>query len=77
MNFYNLYENPDEVIPFVEIGNKCSIAHCYNCHALLTLGTIPELSTPTYAEMLDRVDRDGNHWLTDKVKAFYSNRLGD
>lgn len=77
MNFYNLYENPDEAIPFVEIGNKCPIAHCYNCHALLTLGTIPELSTPTYAEMLDRVDRDGNHWLTDKVKAFYSNRLGD
>jgi len=77
MNFYNLYENPDEKIPFVEVGNNCPIAHCYNCHALLTLGTIPELKTPTYAEMLDRVDENGRHWLTDEMQKFYSYRLYD
>ena len=75
MDFYNLYENPEEKIPFQDLGEHCPTAHCYNCHALLTLGTIPELSTPTYAEMLDRVDRDGNHWLTEKVRYFYSRRL--
>lgn len=77
MDFYNLYENPDEEIPFVEIGNHCPTAHCYNCHALLTLGTIPQLDTPSYTKMLDRVDRNGNHWLTEKMREFYSYRLGD
>lgn len=75
MDFYNLYTKPDEEIPFQDIGCNCPTAHCYNCHALLTLGTIPELETPTYAEMLDRVDRDGNHWLTERVREFYSHRL--
>lgn len=75
MDFYNLYENVDEDIPFVEIGNHCPTAHCYNCHALLTLGTIPELETPTYAQMLDRIDRHGNHWLTKEIRELYSYRL--
>lgn len=72
MDFYNLYEKPEEKIPFVEIGNQCKTAHCYNCHALLTLGTIPELATPTYTQMLDRIDKDGNHWLTEEMRKFYS-----
>ncbi len=75
MNFYNLYKNPDEEIPFKQIGNKCPMAHCYNCHALLTLGTIPNLITPTYAEMLDRVDNNGKHWLTTTIRELYSQRL--
>lgn len=75
MNFYNLYENPDEEIPFVQIGTKCPTAHCYNCHALLTLGTIPELDTPTYAQMLDRVDKTGRHWLNENLRIFYSYKL--
>ena len=77
MNFYNLYEKPEEKIPFVEIGCECPTAHCYNCHALLTLGTIPELQTPSYAQMLDRVDRKGNHWLTEEMREFYSFRVGN
>lgn len=77
MDFYNLYENPDEEIPFEPIGTGCPIAHCYNCHALLTLGLIPELNTPTYAEMLDRVDEQGRHWLQPKVRELYSGRCLD
>ncbi|MCQ2081517.1 MAG: radical SAM protein [Lachnospiraceae bacterium] len=75
MNFYNLYENPDEEISFKEIGTNCPMAHCYNCHALLTLGTIPELNTPSYADMLDRVDNNGDHWLKPKVYDFYSKKI--
>ena len=75
MNFYNIYENPGEEIPFKQIGKRCPMAHCYNCHALLTLGTIPSLSTPTYAEMLDRVDTKGRHWLTGIIRELYSQRL--
>lgn len=77
MDFYNLYEKPDEPITFVEIGSKCPTAHCYNCHALLTLGLIPEIDTPSYAQMLDRVDNNGKHWLNEKMQKFYSYKLGE
>ena len=77
MDFYNLYKKPDETIPFEAIGTCCPIAHCYNCHALLTLGTIEGLEAPTYAEMLDRVDNMGNHWLQPKIRELYSHRLGE
>lgn len=76
MDFYNLYENSSDPIPFVEIGYKCPTAHCYNCHALLTLGTIPKIDAPSYTQMLDRIDKDGKHWLTEKMRKFYSYRLG-
>ncbi len=75
MDFYNLYENPDEPVPYVEIGHHCPTAHCYNCHALLTLGTIPELNTPFYSEMLDRTDKNGNHWLTETMATYFKNKL--
>lgn len=75
MNFYNIYENLSGEIPYSPIGIHCPTAHCYNCHALLTLGTIPELETPTYAEMLDRVDVNGNHWLQPQLIELYSKRL--
>ncbi len=76
MDFYNMYANPEEPIPFEPIGNECPIAHCYNCHAFLTLGSIPELETPTYAQMLDRVDSEGKHWLQPKVLELYSQKYG-
>lgn len=75
MDFYNLYENPNEEIKFEAIGHNCPIAHCYNCHALLTLGTIPELETPCYTEMLDRVDDQGRHWLSPRLRELYSHKL--
>lgn len=75
LNFYNIYENTDEEIPFSAIGENCPMAHCYNCHALLTLGAIPSLETPSYVEMLDRVDKDGGHWLQPQIRELYSKRM--
>ena len=39
-------------IRFEAIGCKCTQPHCYNGHAFLTLGDIPELNTPTYASLI-------------------------
>ena len=39
----NIFENVDKPIDFVAIG-KCKESHCYNGHALLTLGCIPNFT---------------------------------
>ena len=71
----NIYENISASISFEAIGNHCSLPHCYNGHAFLTLGDIPELHTPTYADVRNRICEDGSEWLSPKMKEFMSSRL--
>lgn len=71
----NIYENIDEPIHFRAVGNNCRESHCYNAHAFLTFGAIPELKSPTYTEMRDRECADGTHWCGEKVRDFFSQKL--
>lgn len=73
----NIYKNIDKPIKFEAIGNNCSMPHCYNGHSYLALGDIPELKTPTYASLRNRIDKNGNEWLNPKMKAFISQKLYD
>lgn len=72
----NAYESVDEPLPELPIG-KCSLAHCYNGHAFLTLGLIPNNSTANYGDIRDRVKNDNSHWLQDEYKNFVNTKLFD
>ena len=71
-----IFEHPEDPIKFCAIG-KCGTAHCYNGHSWLTLGMIPELVTPTYLEMRDRVTPDGRHWVGEEMRRFLSQKLSE
>lgn len=71
----NIFENLDKPISFYPIGNNCQEYHCYNAHAFLALGDIPELPAPTYAELRNRVCSDGSEWLQPEMKSFMSTKL--
>ena len=73
----NIFDNPDKPIDFTPIGRLCSQPLCYNGHAFLTLGCIPELDTITYAQLRNRVCQDGSEWLQPGLKAFFSCKLKD
>lgn len=64
----------DAPMHFQAIG-RCAIPHCFNGHAFLALGDIPELICPTYAEERDRECSDGKHWLKENCRCFYSSKL--
>lgn len=70
-----IYENVNMPIHFEAVGHDCKVAHCYNGHAFLTLGNIPELDAPTYAETRNRVCKNGSEWLKPEMKAIMSSRL--
>lgn len=72
-----IFEDPDKPINFVPVGRNCSQPHCYNGHAFLTLGCIPELESITYAQIRNRVCNDGTEWLKPNVKEFFSCKLKD
>ena len=64
----------DAPIKFKAIG-RCQLPHCFNGHAFLALGNIPDLSSPTYAEERDRITKDGEHWLKSECREFFSTKL--
>ena len=73
----NIMDDVTKPIEFKPIGCHCQQPHCYNGHAWIALGAIPELEAPTYAELRNRECADGTEWLQPKMKAFLSQKLYD
>ena len=71
----NIYDNTNKPIKFRAVGNHCKEPHCYNGHAFLTLGVIPELAAPNYSCMKNRVTDDGCQWLTPIMKKHLDSKL--
>lgn len=70
----NIYDDLSKPIKFKAIG-KCPVAHCYNGHALLTLGVIPEIDSPTYADIRNIKFNDGTQSYKPKMYEFTSGKL--
>lgn len=70
----NIYDDLSSPIHFEPIG-KCLDSHCYNGHALLTLGLIPGCTAVRYGDIRDRVRRDGSHWIQPQMLAFLNSKL--
>lgn len=71
----NIMDDVNKPIIFKAIGHHCQQPHCYNAHAFLTFGAIPEHEAPTYAAIRNRVCQDGSEWLKPRMKAFMEERL--
>jgi organic radical activating enzyme len=66
--------NDKQPVHFKPIG-RCREPHCFNGHAFLAFGDIPELICPTYAEERDRTTVNGEHWLKKECQDFFSTRV--
>lgn len=72
----NIFEDLEKPIIFKAIG-KCLEAHCYNGHALLTLGCIPNFTDVKYGDIRNRVKLDGTEWLHPELKSFFNSTLSE
>ena len=70
----DVFANPDKPFPESPIG-KCGVAHCYNGHALMTLGLIPGNTSVRYGDIRDRQRDDGTNWLQPELKDFFNGKL--
>lgn len=71
--FQDIFKNPNESIRFMAIGKACSSPFCMNSSHFLSLGVIPELESPTYAELRNREEAG---WYSEEMNSFLSNKLG-
>lgn len=70
----DIFKDINKPIKFEAMG-ECHLSHCYNSHAFLTIGAIPELETPTYLDIRDRVTEEGKHWVKPRVAEFFKSKL--
>lgn len=71
----NIYKDINKPIKFYPIGCNCTQPHCYNGHAFLTFGDIPELETPTYDKLRNRKTLDNTEWLSPEMNSFMQSKL--
>lgn len=71
----NLYEDILSEIKWEEVGSKCCLPYCFNCHAYLALGLVKEIEAPSYYKVRDRETSDGGHWVTDTMKEVFIQKL--
>lgn len=72
----NLYL--DKKIKLLATGNNCLQPHCYNGHAFIALGAVPQLGDETnYAKLRNRKCNDKSEFLTSKMNKFMSSKLNE
>lgn len=72
----NIYKDINEKIKEEPIGCSCKEPHCFNGHAFLAFGVIPELESPTFAEERNRVV-ENDEWLKTEMNQFMKTKLKD
>lgn len=74
----NILKNINKPIRFIPIG-KCMLPHCYNGHALLTMGCIPNKFNEVKfgRDIRNRIRLDGRSWLNEKVLKFFNTRADE
>ena len=70
----NIFENPNQPIPFSPVGCDCHNPYCVNSSHFMSLGVIPELETPTYAQLRNRPEA---HWYTAEMEEFLNSKLSE
>lgn len=70
----NIFDDIEKPIKFRAIG-KCREAHCHNAHAFLCFGDIPDMNSPLYSQVRNRVCVDGREWLSSEMKDAMSHKL--
>jgi organic radical activating enzyme len=73
--FQNIYKNINEPIIEYPVALSCLEPFCYNCQSFVSLGVIPDWKLETYADIRDKICIDGSHWLTPRVRNFFSQKL--
>ena len=70
----NIFDNIDKPIRFRAIGKCCRSIYCINSSHFLSLGSIPSLETPTYAQLRNRSEAG---WYSEELLQFLSGKLTD
>lgn len=71
----NIFDKEMRAFPVKAVGKDCCIAYCFNNHAFLAWGCIPEIECSNYLDMRDRMSDKEGHWVKEPVYSFMQQKL--
>lgn len=71
---FDILEDPNRPIPFIPVGCDCHNTYCVNSSHFMSLGVIPELNTPSYAQLRNRPEAG---WYTPEMEEFLNSKLSE
>lgn len=77
MNTQNIFIDISKPIIFKPVGHSCTQAFCFNGHAHIAWGIIPELESPYYFDVRNRVCKDGSSWVKNDCAELFKQKLCD
>lgn len=73
----NIFDKEMKTFPSVAVGKDCCIEYCFNNHAFLAWGTVPEIECASYLDIRDKVSKEGEHWVKEPMYGFMAHKLKD
>jgi len=74
---YDIFKNAEKPIPFCAIGKHCKSLFCMNSSHFMSMGVIPDIVTPSYAQLRNRTTKDGGQWYSDELAQALSGKLSE
>lgn len=68
----NIFKDIKSPIMDVAVGNRCGSLFCLNSSHFMSLGVIPSIDTPTYADLRNRKEAE---WYTQDFELFTTGKL--
>ena len=68
----NIFDNIEKPIKFEAVGKNCKNIYCVNSSHFMSLGVIPSIMCPTYAQLRNRYDAK---WYTEEMNSFLNCKL--
>lgn len=71
----DIFSNIHKPIKFEAIGKNCNSKFCFNSSHFMAFGIIPEISTPTYAQLRNRPE--ANWYVSEEIKEAFNSKLNE
>lgn len=72
-----IFDDIDRPLPVLTVKHNCNMDYCFNNHAFLAWGDVPEIMCDTYYRVRNRVEKDSKYWVKEPYAAVMKQKLYD
>ncbi len=72
-----IFDAPQKPLPILTVDHGCNMDYCFNNHAFLAWGDVPDIPCDNYYKVRDRVSKNSIHWIKEPYAAAMQQKLYD
>lgn len=73
----NIFDKSMKTFPVLPIEHECNMSYCFNNHAFMAWGCVPEVSCYNYLDMRNRQNKDGEVWVKESMASAMAQKLNE